>query len=359
MIGLGLIGGSLAWSLSAGGKVSCVFGVDRDPQLIEEAQHAQAIHTGSTRIQDGVLEAELVVLAVPPGILTLVARDILPYLKRGSVLTDVGSTKEKVVGALEAMLPEGVEYVGGHPMSGSENSGFRAADRYLFENAVYALTPTDRTSAEAVEKVRAMVEMLGARPFILDPATHDRIMAAVSHLPHVLAAAMVNTAAALNERDARTLALSAGGFRDTTRVAGGDPRLWADICLENKERLLEAMDCFRAELDILKEALENGARENLVRWLSAARETRERIPKARKGLLPALYELIVAVPDRPGVIGEMAQAIGQEGINIADIEILRVREGEGGSIRIGFTTDCERYAAERILSGRGIEVRVW
>ncbi len=356
VIGLGLIGGSLAWRLKGSKKVNCVYGVDKDAETIKMALSAGAVHMAGKDIEKGVAGAEIVVMAVPVSVITGLVKTILPHIQEGCVITDVGSTKETIVSAMERLLPAGLKFLGGHPMSGSERSGFQAADSYLFENAVYALTPTHKTPDEAIKKIISMVEILGARPVLMDPATHDRIVATVSHLPHVLAAALVNAAAELNKEESHTLTLSAGGFRDTTRVAGSNPELWVDICLANKKRLKEAILRFQKQMDALCALLEGNKRDQLLEWLRKAQTCREQIPREQKGILPPLYELLIAVPDRPGIIGEVASALGRSGSNISDIEILRVREGEKGSIRIAFATAEERAKAEQVLSEKGIEV---
>ncbi|KKM08816.1 prephenate dehydrogenase [Clostridiales bacterium PH28_bin88] len=354
IIGLGLIGGSLGMAWTQGGAVQEVNGVDMDPEALQMGLETRAIHRGTTDLAEGVKDADIVVLATPVGQVPEMARRISPYLKPGCVVTDVGSTKRGIVDQLEASLPPGVHYVGGHPMAGSEQAGIRAADRYLFENAVYLLTPTTRTSAAALEQVTKLVGATGARVITIDPDEHDLIVAAVSHLPHLLAVALVGTVDRVALAHPEALMLAAGGFRDTTRVAGGNPVMWRDICLANREKLLQMLGYFRRVLDEMETSIEAGDGPDLARRFEQARSVRGQIPAKMKGLLPSLYEVVVTVPDRPGVIGQMARLLGDHDINIIDIEILRVREGEGGSIRLGFQTEPAANRSVEVLRENGI-----
>jgi len=336
IIGLGVIGGSLGMALRQGNCVAEVTGVDPNSDARHVALDTRAIHRGTADPEEGVREADLVVIATPIGQISTVVSQIKDYLRPGAVVTDVGSSKEEVVRALELMLPPGVHYIGGHPMAGSEQAGILGADRYLLENAFYVLTPTERTTPEALRLVRDMVAAVRAKLIELSPREHDRLVAAVSHLPHLLAVALVNTVADISRTSQEVFALAAGGFRDTTRVATGDPVMWRDICLANGEMILGALDDFRQVLDTMEGLICSGSGDGLLSEFARARETRSSIPARVKGFLPGIFDLVVTVPDRPGMIAEIANILGQRGINIVDIEILRVREGDGGTIRLGF-----------------------
>lgn len=357
IIGLGLIGGSLGLAFTQGKLVPEVIGVDTDQEALALGVEMQAIHHGTTNAAAVLPDSDLVVLATPVGAIPAVVTAIIPYLKPGCILTDVGSTKQDTVALMEESLPDTVFFVGGHPMAGAETSGIGGADRYLFENAVYLLTPTPRTSAAAVATVRSLVEAIGARVITLPPAEHDLIVAAVSHLPHVAAAALVHTVGELARDYPHLLTLAAGGFRDTTRIAGANPVMWRDICLHNKEMLLKMLGYFRRELDRLEQMVTRADGSRLKENFFNAGRIRANIPANMKGLLPGIYELVVTVPDRPGMIAEVAQILAQEQINICDIEILRVREGEGGTIRLGFKGELVVTQALALLKAYGIIAR--
>jgi len=358
VIGLGVIGGSLGLALKARKSAREVVGYDCSPCARQEAEEIGAVDRVAVDLAGAVEGAEVVILAIPVGKMVEVAEELKRYVKPGAIVTDTGSVKGSLVDAMEAIFHPRAFFVGGHPMAGSEKSGIKGADPYLLENAVYVLTPTPRTDRKALELLETLFRALGARVLRLDPWEHDLMVGAISHLPHLLAASLVRTAAVVSREHPHTLMLAAGGFRDTTRIASGDPALWRDILLANREALLQVLALWEREIKALRGFIVRGDKEKLQEALEEARSIRDRIPAHKKGLLPALHELVVVVPDRPGIIGLLGTALGSRGINIIDIEILRVREGEGGSIRLGFTTPEAASQAEAVLKEMGIPVRI-
>ncbi|HHT48680.1 MAG TPA: prephenate dehydrogenase/arogenate dehydrogenase family protein, partial [Firmicutes bacterium] len=250
----------------------------------------------------------------------------------------------------------GVHYVGGHPMAGSEQSGITAADPFLFQNAVYLLTPGPETPSFVLEALTAFIRMVGGLPHLLTPEEHDLMVAVVSHLPHLLAAALVNVALDFNERHPGTLALAAGGFRDTTRVAMGSPALWREIFSTNRHSLLETLTAFTQELTAFTTALAAGEMETVEAKLRRAAVARTKLPAQKKGFLTLLHELVVVIQDRPGAIAEVIEII--KTINLKDIEILRVREGEGGTLRLAFEDETALQQADHLLRVHGFSTQV-
>ena len=333
-----------------------VHGVARRADTVAEAVALGAVHAGTTDLREGVAGADVVVFATPVRSIAPLVAEAAPALAPGTVVTDVGSTKAELCRTLPPLLPEGVEYIGGHPMAGSERTGLGAADPYLYQNAIYILTPL-RENQPGLDKVLALVQAVGAQPLILDPEQHDRAVAAVSHLPHMVATALVLAVGQVAAEDPRVLALAAGGFRDTTRIASGDPVMWRDICLSNRGPLLEMLDRFRAVLDAAREAVARGDEDALMDHMTEARAVREQLPARRKGILSPMSELVVQLEDRPGAIHEVTGCIAAKGINIKDIEILRVREGEGGTLRLAFANDGDLQQALEQLAQRGFVAR--
>lgn len=357
IVGVGLIGGSLGLAWRRRGAARVVAGVDRSPETLRRAREIGAIDEGTTDLAEGVRGAGLVVLATPIGAALEMAPALGALLAPGTVVMDVGSTKGAVCRRMRAALPPGVIFVGGHPMAGSEGQGIEAADPYLFQNAVFVLTPGEGVPSGVLDDLRELVSLTGAQVAVLDPDLHDRAVAAVSHLPQLVAVALVNAAAAAEEASPGVLALAAGGFRDTTRITSSPAGIWLDILASNREAVLEMVGRFRAALDDLETAVRAGDRERLEAAFTRAREVRRRLPRRPKGLLPAYFELVVTVEDRPGVIGRLAGVLGERGVNIEDIEILRLREGEGGTIRLGFATEEECSLAFAVLAGNGYKVQ--
>ncbi|MGB9885946.1 MAG: prephenate dehydrogenase/arogenate dehydrogenase family protein [Moorellales bacterium] len=353
VIGLGLIGGSIGMALVQRQAGPEVVGVDIDPAVVAMASRQEAVHRATTDPAEGVAGADLVVLAVPPGRMGKVMRALAPHLDPEAVVTDVASTKEIVTREIETALPVGRHYLGGHPMAGSERAGLGAADPYLFENAAWALTPTARTTPRARQMVTWLVRTLGAHPLILSPEEHDLGVALASHLPYLVAVALVNT---LNGNEGAQR-LAGRGFRDTTRVAASDPRLWREIITSNRARILAVLQRFQRNLQDLASAVESGRESDLEERLARGREGRRRLPSGLRPYLPALYEVVITIPDRPGALARVTGALGEAGINIADIEIMGVREGEAGSIRLGFAKEPEAARALAVLQAAGIRCR--
>ncbi len=247
IVGLGLIGGSIGLALRQTQAVPEITGFDPGRGVCEQARKVGAIDQDYMALADAVRGAELIVLATPVGAMRSLLLDLATIVLPGAVITDVASTKSQVIAWAEACLPADVAFVGGHPMAGKELSGVGAADPTLFRNRIYCLTPTPRTPQTAVNKVALLVELLGARVRFLEPTEHDAQVTLASHLPFVASAALMQTVA---EQDtwAEAAQLAASGFRDTTRVAAGNPEMYRDICLTNSETLVQALDRYIATL---------------------------------------------------------------------------------------------------------------
>lgn len=359
IIGVGLIGGSLGMALVQRRSATEVVGFDPDPASCKLAGQVEAVHRMAPSVADACRAAEVVVLATPLGNMEDVAWEVRGGVAAGTVVTDVGSTKEVLVARLEEIFLPEVFYIGGHPMTGAETSGLKGADPYLFENAVYVFTPTNRTPPAAVEKLSLLIRGIGASPLQLSPAEHDQIVSAVSHLPHLVAVALVRSLAAFSRQHPQAPLLCAGGFRDTTRVAAGNPIIWRDILTANRDKVVEMLGYFRAALQELEAALVAADPAALQQLLQETGDWRKQIPLKYKGLLPGIFDLVVTVPDRPGVIARLGKILADAEINIIDMEIMRVREGEGGSIRLGFQSAAVRARAQAALQREGIRVQVY
>jgi len=266
IVGVGLIGGSLALAARAAGLIGETIGVGRSEANLAVARRRGLVDR-TVRDPAELGAVDLVVLAVPVRSTAAVARALLPRLAPGAVLTDVGSVKGEVVAAMEALLPAAAAFVGGHPIAGSERAGAEAARADLFQGARCILTPTARTERAALARIRALWEGVGARVDEMDPAAHDRALAWVSHLPHVVAYALVR---GLQAADPGFAALAAGSWRDASRVAASRAELWRDIFLANADAVLAATDAFAAELERLRASVRAGDATALLRLLEAA-----------------------------------------------------------------------------------------
>ncbi len=357
IIGTGLIGGSIGIALRERCLVEEITGYDHDLETCTRAVERGAIDKTAASVLEAVQGADLIILAVPVLSTVELLKEILPAAGKGALVTDVGSTKAWIMEAVETIIPEGVSFIGGHPMAGSEESGIRGADPALLENAIYVLTPRPTTPKEVTAKLSNMLEEAGAQPIILDSLTHDRVVASVSHLPHLTAAALVQSVVGTDDLElVRTLA--AGGFRDSTRIALGNPDVWRDICISNRWALLAALKRYKESLNSLEKHLTAPNAEAMEEYLQQARDYRSNIPHRGRGILPEIFDVIVLVRDTPGVIGEITTNLGEAGINIDAIEILHVRELAGGSIRIGFRSKENQQKAVNLLTKKGYRTHI-
>lgn len=254
IVGMGLIGGSMGLALRQVHAAKQVAGFDPGRGVSERARRMGAIDQGCTSLAEAVRGAELIILATPVGAMRTLLQDLALHASSGAVITDVASTKSQVIQWAEEFLPDGLSFVGGHPMAGKEVSGVEAADPALFRNRIYCLTPTKTTAQAALHKVLALIEALGARVRFLEPAEHDGQVTQVSHLPFLASSALVNTVAE-NGTWSDAAFLASSGFRDTTRVAAGNPEMYRDICLTNSEALVRALDEYMATLRIYRERI--------------------------------------------------------------------------------------------------------
>ncbi|MGM0653239.1 MAG: prephenate dehydrogenase/arogenate dehydrogenase family protein [Bacillota bacterium] len=357
LIGTGLIGGSIGMALCEQKLVGEVVGYDRDSKVASLALKRGAIDKTANTLVEAVKEADLVIVAVPVLSTLGIVKEISSAVKQGTLITDVGSTKARIMEAVETLLPEGVTFVGGHPMAGSEESGISGADPALLENAIYVLTPGSQAEQGHIDKLAGMLSAIGAQTLMVEPLEHDRIVALVSHLPHLSAAALVQSVAGTDNLELiKTLA--AGGFRDSTRIALGNPDIWRDIFISNRWALLSALKKYKKNITDLESYLNDLSAEGLEEYLQQACDYRRSIPHRGRGILPELYDVIILVRDTPGMLGKITTLLGDASINIDAIEILHVRELAGGSIRIGFKNSENRQKAIELLDHHGYRFHV-
>jgi prephenate dehydrogenase len=277
VIGLGLIGGSLAWALKRSKRVRNVFGVDTDEECIEYAIEKQIIDEGSVDPAYGAAGAEIVVIATHVGAIVKTAKSLIPLLSEGTIITDVGSVKGKIVREMEEVMPPHLHFLGGHPIAGTENSGIANADPRLFKGRRFILTPTEKTALVVKSRVATLWELVGIEIHEMDVDVHDRVFGFVSHLPHVLAYSLID--AILSEDDSDKLFnFAGGGLRDYTRVAASSPAMWSEILIANKESVLTAVKQFKSSLDGIETAIANED-VNMLREIfsKASRSRREKV----------------------------------------------------------------------------------
>lgn len=274
IIGVGLIGGSLAKVLKDKNLACEITGAGRSRETLELALRTGVIDRIGQSSSEAVGDADLVVLASPVRAFERIVTEIGPKLKKGAILTDVGSVKGALVGKIEALLPSGIHYVPGHPIAGKEKHGVAEASRSLFKGAKCILTPTAKTDPQALEAVKALWLGAGANVVLMDADAHDHIFAAVSHLPHVASFALVNTAGGFRAGQKNYINFSGAGFRDFTRIAASSPEMWRDICLLNKKNIIEMIEHYQGALNGIKQAIKHQDAAELEKLFQSASELR-------------------------------------------------------------------------------------
>jgi prephenate dehydrogenase len=354
IVGTGLIGASVALAAKRVGAVAEVAGFDPDREALDAAAARGAIDQPAPSLEDAVAGADLAVVAAPVAQLAAQVHAVLAASGEATTVTDVGSTKTGV----GAVARGSSRFVGGHPVCGSEARGPEHANAELFEGATWFLTPSAETDPARHRLVHGFVSALGATPVAVDPEAHDRLVALTSHLPHALANLLVNQAGATRVEGHEPLAAAGGSLRDMTRVAGANPRIWVDIFVENAEPLRESLVEHRRRIEQLEAALETGDAGFIARWIGEAAGNRRRM---LAGAFPdpgELHQLRVHVPDRPGVLAAITQALGAQRINIEDFELHHVSPERGGTLTLLVTgvTEAERAAALLESQGYGVVV---
>lgn len=280
--GVGLIGGSLGLAARARGLVGEVIGFGRTEANLRVAVERGIIDAYTFDPAEAARGTDLLLLAVPVEATGPTAKKFIPFLQPGCIITDAGSTKEQIVNIMERLLPPGLPFVGAHPIAGTEQAGAAAAFATLFEQRLCVLTPTTRTKAMALARVRALWEGVGMRVELMDVVTHDQVLARVSHLPHLIAFSVMNAMLEARVADIDLLSYAGSAFADLTRVAASPVEMWRDICVSNREALLAALSEFEQALAQLKACVASGDSEALAAAINRARAERQRLTQLRK-----------------------------------------------------------------------------
>ena len=277
IIGVGLIGGSLGLALKERSPNFKIVGVDKQ-EIIEKAITRGAIDEGTVNLEEGIKEADIVIIATPVKTILNILTRIDPFLKKGCLVTDTGSTKQQIVQKANKVLSKDVFFIGGHPMAGSEKYGIESANSRLFQDKTYILTPTKKSNLVVIDKIFSLIKMVGANRLILDYLEHDRIVGAVSHLPQIMAVSLINMIGELaqKENDNNYFKAIGEGFEDVTRIASSPYKMWEDICETNQENILEMIQEFRNYLGVIEEKLKNDT-GSLKEEFQKARKLRETI----------------------------------------------------------------------------------
>ncbi len=344
IIGLGLIGGSIAKGLKKTDPDILISAYDKY-EVLEKALDESVIDIALSSM-DEALKSKLIFLCLPVEQSISALKKLAPHLKKEQILTDVGSVKHIFHKTWNEISSEGI-YIGGHPMTGKEKNGYENSDPLLFQNSVYVLT-REHDESDLDENLLRIVKNLGARVSIMEPVVHDLIMARVSHMPQLLSISLINSVANGNS-SFNLLDFAAGGFRDMTRIASSSFEMWESILKYNRKETINALERYIEEISRLKNYLEIDNYRKIHEAFNEARMSRDEIPKNQKGFLFPLYDVYVFAEDKPGILNTITRVLYDEDINIKDIELLKIREGTGGTFRLSFGTEEDAKAATKIL----------
>ncbi|HEY6636879.1 MAG TPA: prephenate dehydrogenase/arogenate dehydrogenase family protein [Solirubrobacterales bacterium] len=350
VLGVGLIGGSIG--LAARRRLNAeVAGYDPDRSLADLAVELEAVDSAPRTVAEAVEGAALVFCGAPVAALPGLAAEALDAAGADCAVTDVGSVKREVIAALGSES----RFIGGHPLAGAETSGVRNARADLFDGARWYLTPTPKTGGLLYDRVQRAISEMGARPQAIEADTHDRLMASVSHLPHVLANVLVTQAANALSEEAERLPEVGPSFRDATRVAGANPAIWGDILAGNREAVAAEIDGVVAKLSEAAELLRSGDRDAVSAWHEQAGRRRRELIEAEIAGGP-LHELRVLVPNRPGIVAEVALELGRAGVNIEDMALYPAADMTSGAISLYIAGNEQAERAEELVRELGHDV---
>lgn len=354
ILGLGLIGGSLAKALKKYHPTATIFGYNRNPAAQQEALAKGAIDVS---VQDlaQLSACDLIVLCCPVAVNIKLFGQIQPYLKPKVVVTDVGSTKGDI-DAFFSNLDFNGYFVGGHPMAGSEKSGFSATRAELFENAYYVLTPSSQVPTDVIKDLKSLVRLVGAIPVLLNSTQHDYIIAGISHIPHILAACLVSMIQDIDTKHHDMHNLAAGGFRDFTRIAASSPLMWQQISLANQDQITKILDTFIDYLHCVKSDIIQSDEQALYQLFAKSKAYRQTFDQKAQGSLSTAYILVLDIEDEPGVIARIATFLGDNEISIKNIGINNNREDYQGVLEIVFYDYDSFQASRKLLSAAGYRI---
>lgn len=332
-IGLGLIGGSIAKTLKRLYPEKKLYATSGHLSTVTEAFRDHTIENDTLLPLQEIGDCDLIFLCTPVQKNISYLRELKPLLKEGAIITDVGSVKSDIhAAAAEA----GMEhcFIGGHPMTGSEKTGYANATAYLLENAYYIITPTAQSPADKVEELTALVKAMGALPMVLDYTAHDHATATISHLPHIVAASLVNLVQQLDDEHETMKTIAAGGFKDITRIASSSAVMWENICLSNRTQILEILDRFGDQLSAIREEIASSDGSSINSFFQSAKDYRDSINIRKSGPLKKVFELYCDLIDEAGGIATIATILASNNLSIKNIGIIHNREFEDGVLHL-------------------------
>lgn len=345
IIGLGLIGGSVAKAIKTRLNYDIV-AFNRSEQSLIQAYNDGVISEYSTNDMSIFKACNIVFVCTAVDLIPQYVEKLLPYIDADCIITDVGSTKAEICKKMEQF--KDIKFIGGHPMAGSEQTGYKAAKEFLYENAYYILTPNKNITDEELNEFTNIVQAIGAIPLYASPKEHDYMVAGVSHVPHIIAAALVNTVESLDNKDRLMHSIAAGGFKDITRIASSSPQVWGSICFDNREEILKVMSAFKDILNNYEKAIYQNDMK-IYDYFENAREYRNSFPSKACITADKAFEVYVDITNTTGALAKIVTLLSDNSINIQNIGIVNNREYSAGVLHISFDNNKAKEQAISVL----------
>lgn len=349
-LSLGLIGGSIALAIRHVSPDIKIVAYARRQATLDEALAAGAIDEGTTEINALFSDCDIIFLCAPVAVNNKFLEALKPIISEKTIITDIGSVKNSIHEAV-SQLGLDSNFIGGHPMAGSEKTGFANANPRLLENAYYIITPTDAVSPDAVESYVSLVRKLSALPLILKPDEHDYVTAAISHVPHLVAAALANLVHDHDSKEGTMKQIAAGGFKDITRIASSSPDMWEPICLSNAKNIADLLDDYILSLQTISKAVREKQQGFTYDLFAASKAYRDSFADSPKGPIKKVFVCYVDIPDQTGSIASLAALLAKADISIKNIGIVHNREFEEGVLQVEFYDQKACDEATRLLEG--------
>lgn len=355
VIGLGLIGGSLIKALNERANISNIIAVNRSKGPLESAIKDGFISHGFTELNDQVYNSDIIFICTPIKPTLEYLKTLSGKVKPSCIVTDVCSTKSEIIDFVNKMDNPPL-FIGGHPMTGAEKTGYSSGFSHLFENAYYILSKSKTTTEESLELLKNLLEIIGALPIEIDASEHDKITAVISHVPHIIAASLVNLVREQDSDKGTMQMLAAGGFKDITRIASSSSELWEGITISNKKQIVQALSKFMELLKNFSDYTENNDSQKMLTFFESAKNYRDSFSSNAKSLIALSGELIVDVKDEPGIIGDIATLLGKSSINVNNINVSKSREYEQGCLTVTLADSADINSAYDLLTKKGYKV---
>jgi len=356
--GIGLIGGSLLKAIKQSDEYYLI-GYDTDKNVLQYVQDEQMTDEVSSDFPTVAARADIIILAAPisASIQLLHELDNITFDQK-VIVSDVSSVKGTIFDVASELKNEQIVFIGGHPMAGSHKTGIHAAKAHLFENAIYVLSPTSQCQQQELQNLKEVLQWTKCKFLTLKPEEHDEMTSVISHFPHLIASSLVHQAKKWEEIHTYLPGLAAGGFRDITRIASSNPKMWQDIFLHNKTKLSRLLQDWINEMVTLKEFLDMNKEAEMVHYLNEAKDYRDGLNAYSRGALPSYHDLYVDVKDKPGAIASVVQSLADADISIRNIRILEIRDNINGALRLSVTSKEDQQKAHDLLQAQDYDVTI-